>query len=64
MMGRITAVWGLALLAEAALRVVVSLLVTPGALVAVSPLLMAAVIAPAVLWTRGRVRHARTLEER
>jgi hypothetical protein len=47
---------GLALLGEAALRLVESLLVTSGVLVAVSPLRTVAVIGSPVGWT-GRARR-------
>jgi hypothetical protein len=56
-----TAVWGIALLTEATARVVLSLLVPPGVLLLVSPLLAAAVIGPVALWTvrrRARLRPA------
>jgi hypothetical protein len=58
---RMTAVWGAALLGEAAARVVLSLLVPPGALLLASPLLTAAFIGPVALWTfrrRARMRPA------
>ncbi len=56
-----TAVWGTALLAEATARVVLSLLVPPGVLLLVSPLLAAAFIGPVAIWTmrrRARMRPA------
>jgi intracellular septation protein A len=49
-----TAVWGTTLLAEATARVVLSLLVPPGVLLLVSPLLAAAVIGPVAIWTMRR----------
>lgn len=51
---RLSLAWGLALLTEAALRVVVSLLVSPAALLLISPLLAAAVFAPMAAWTLHR----------
>jgi hypothetical protein len=51
-----TLIWGLALVGEAALRVVVSFLVPPGVLVAISPLLAVAVFGPLALWTIRRRR--------
>jgi intracellular septation protein A len=56
---RMTAVWGTALLAEACARVVLSLLIPPGALLLVSPLLAAAVIGPVAIWTMRRRAHMR-----
>ena len=56
-----TAVWGSVLLAEAATRVVLALLVPPAALLLVSPLLAAAFLGPVALWTvrrRARLRPA------
>jgi intracellular septation protein A len=54
-----TAVWGTALLVEATARVVLSLLVPPGVLLLVSPLLAAAVIGPVAIWTMRRRAHMR-----
>ena len=54
-----TAVWGVVLLAEAAARVVLSLLIPPGALLLVSPLLAVAFLGPVGLWT---VRRRRSLK--
>jgi uncharacterized membrane protein len=55
-----SAVWGGVLLAEATTRVVLSLLIPPGALLLVSPLLAAAFLGPVGLWT---VRRRRSLKE-
>jgi uncharacterized membrane protein len=55
-----TAVWGVVLLAEAATRVVLSLLIPPGALLLVSPLLAVAFLGPVGLWT---VHRRRSLKE-
>lgn len=49
-----TVIWGLALVSEAIARVVVSFVVPPTVLVAVSPLLAAAVFGPLALWTIRR----------
>jgi uncharacterized membrane protein len=54
-----SAVWGVVLLAEAATRVVLSLLIPPGALLLVSPLLAVAFLGPVGLWT---VRRRRSLK--
>jgi hypothetical protein len=54
-----TAVWGVVLLAEAATRVVLSLLIPPGALLLVSPLLAVVFLGPVGLWTV----HRRSLKE-
>jgi hypothetical protein len=56
---RMTAVWGVTLLVEATARVVLSLLVSPGVLLLVSPLLAAAVIGPVAIWTMRRRAHMR-----
>ncbi len=56
---RMTAVWGTALLVEATVRVVLSLLIPPGALLLASPLLAAAVIGPVAIWTARRRAHMR-----
>jgi intracellular septation protein A len=54
---RMTSVWGIALLAEATARVILSLLLAPGVFLLVSPLLAAAVIGPVAIWTmRSRAR--------
>ncbi len=55
-----TAVWGGVLLAEAATRVVLSLVIAPGALLAVSPLLTLVFLGSVGLWT---VRRRRLLKE-
>jgi hypothetical protein len=55
-----TAVWGGVLLAEAATRVVLSLVIAPGALLAVSPLLTLVFLGSVALWT---VRRRRLLKE-
>ena len=51
-----TVIWGVALVGEATARVVVSFLVPPGVLVAISPLLAVAVFGPLALWTIRRRR--------
>ncbi len=56
---RMTAIWGITLLAEATARVVLSLLVPPAVLLLVSPLLAAAVIGPVAIWTMRRRAHMR-----
>ena len=55
-----TAVWGGVLLTEAATRVVLSLVIAPGALLAVSPLLTLVFLGSVGLWT---VRRRRLLKE-
>ena len=55
-----TAVWGGVLLAEAATRVALSLVIAPGALLAVSPLLTLVFLGAVGLWT---VRRRRLLKE-
>jgi len=55
-----TAVWGGVLLAEAATRVALSLVIAPGALLAVSPLLTLVFLGSVGLWT---VRRRRLLKE-
>jgi len=55
-----TAVWGGALLAEAATRFGLSLLIPPGALLAVSPLLTVVFLGAVGLWT---VRRRRSLKK-
>ncbi|MDB5041682.1 MAG: hypothetical protein JWN27_2408 [Candidatus Eremiobacteraeota bacterium] len=54
-----TAVWGLGLLAEAALRIVVALTMTPAVAIVVSPVLAIAAIALLILWTRRYAARAR-----
>jgi hypothetical protein len=49
-----TAVWGLALIAEAGLRIALSFLIPPATLILISPLLATAVFAPLALWTIRR----------
>jgi hypothetical protein len=57
---RLTAIWGLALLGEAALRAVLSFLVAPATLILVSPLLAAAVFGGMATWSiRDYRAHAR-----
>jgi len=55
-----TAVWGGVLLAEAATRIVLSLVVAPGVLLAISPLLTLVFLGSVGLWT---VRRRRLLKE-
>jgi len=55
-----TAVWGGVLLAEAATRVVLALVVAPGVLLAISPLLTLVFLGSVGLWT---VRRRRLLKE-
>jgi hypothetical protein len=54
-----TAVWGLGLLAEAALRVVVALTMTPAVAIVVSPVLAIGAFALLILWTRAFAARAR-----
>jgi hypothetical protein len=54
-----TAVWGLGLLAEAALRVVVAITMTPAVAIVVSPVLAIGAIALLILWTRQYAARAR-----
>lgn len=54
---RMTLVWGLALLGEAATRVVLSFLLAPALVLAISPLLALATFGPLALWS-WRVRAA------
>lgn len=57
---RLTGLWGLALVGEAATRVALSYLVAPATLLLVSPLLAAAVFGAMVLWSiRGYRAHPR-----
>lgn len=51
---RLTLVWGITMLAEAALRVVLAFLLPPALLMTISPLLAAAVFGPVALWTLRR----------
>jgi hypothetical protein len=46
-----TAVWGVALIAEATVRIALSFVVSPGTLLVISPLLAAAAFGPLALWT-------------
>lgn len=55
---RTTLEWGAALVADAALRTVLAFVLTPGTLLAVSPLIAAAVIGPVALVTLRRRRRA------
>jgi hypothetical protein len=48
---RMTALWGGALIAEAAIRVALSFAVSPGTLLLISPLLAAVAFGPLALWT-------------
>ena len=48
---RLTTLWGVALIAEAAVRVALSLVVSPGTLLVISPLLAAVTFGPLALWT-------------
>ena len=60
---RLTLVWGLALLAEAGIRIALSFALAPGVMVFGSPLLAAAVFGPLALWSirqRGRTVLAST----
>jgi hypothetical protein len=54
-----TAVWGIGLLAEAALRIVVALTLTPAVAIVVSPALAVGSIALLVLWTTRYAARAR-----
>lgn len=60
---RMTAVWGLALIAEASLRVALSFLISPATLMLISPLLAAAVFGPLAAWSLHR-RSARLRAQR
>ena len=55
----ITAVWGLGLLVEAALRVAIVYVLDPRLTAIVSPVLDAAAIVGLIIWTVGYVRRAR-----
>lgn len=57
---QMTVVWGVALLVEATLRVVLAFLVSPATLLAISPLLAAVVIGPVAGWTYYRRRRAQS----
>jgi hypothetical protein len=46
-----TAVWGVVLVGEAATRVALSLVVSPGTILAISPVLAVVAFAPLALWT-------------
>jgi hypothetical protein len=48
---RMTTLWGVALIAEAAVRVALSFVVSPGTLLVISPLLAAVTFGPLALWT-------------
>ncbi len=54
---RSTALWGVALSAEAAVRIGLSYAVTPGTLVVISPLLATATFGPLALWTMRQGRR-------
>jgi hypothetical protein len=53
-----TAIWGLAFIGEASARVVLSFLLDPGVLVAVSPLVAVAVFGPLGLWMVYQTRRS------
>lgn len=55
---RMTLQWGAALLADAALRTVLVFVLTPGTLLAISPLIAAATIGPVAIVTLRRRRRA------
>lgn len=48
---RMTTLWGVALIAEAAVRVALSFVVSPGTLLVISPLLATVTFGPLALWT-------------
>lgn len=52
---RVTAIWGLALMAEASLRVALSFVLTPALMLAISPVLAISVFAPLGFWTWRRM---------
>jgi hypothetical protein len=54
----ITLVWGVALVAEAAARIALSFVVTPGVLMLVSPLLAVVTLGSVTAWTLHRRREA------
>ncbi|WP_020661073.1 VC0807 family protein [Amycolatopsis benzoatilytica] len=58
---RMTAVWGVVLVAEASVRVALSFAVSPGTLLVLSPLLAAVAFGPLALWTLSS-RPAATTE--
>jgi intracellular septation protein A len=51
---RLTLVWGLTLLSEAALRVALSFVLSPALLMTISPLVAVAVFGPVAFWTMRR----------
>ena len=55
---KMTAVWGVALVCEAALRIALSFVLTPGVLLAMSPVLAAAVFGPLAMWSLRMRKHA------
>ncbi len=55
-MRQMTVVWGLGLLGEATVRVVLAFLTPPATLLAISPLLAAAFFGPLAAWTLHRRR--------
>ncbi len=55
---RITLQWGAALVTDAAVRTVLAFVLTPGTLLAVSPLIAAVVIGPVAIMTLARRRRA------
>jgi intracellular septation protein A len=57
--GLLTVVWGAAMTMEASSRVALSFTVAPGVLLAVSPLLAAAVFGPLGVWTAYRIAIGR-----
>jgi hypothetical protein len=61
-MRQMTVVWGLAMIGEATLRVVLSFLIPAGALLAISPLLAATVFGLLIAWTSYRRRHTTIIE--
>lgn len=60
---RLTTLWGVVLIAEAAVRVALSFAVSPGTLLVISPLLAAVAFGPLALWTIWRRPRARHLGE-
>jgi hypothetical protein len=60
---RMTAVWGLALIADASLRVALSFLISPATLMLISPLLTATVFGSLAAWSLHR-RSARLRAQR
>ena len=57
-MRQMTVVWGLGMLGEATVRVVLAFLIAPATLLAISPLLAAAFLGPLAAWTLHRRRAA------